>query len=228
MSAAHVLGWPAAAIRPGRAAAAASAGAGGASDALLVAVLCAESSAQAAPAAIALALARLSGSRLALAGAVGARAGAAFPVTPRARRAAGALRRRGLPAYASGRLVWLADRRGALAFDDAPSRCAATGAELGRSAAGLGAPAAVAYPFARTDALDRVLAWHDAIVVVRDSRASAAMIEQALASLARLGRPTGAMAPPSRASGVLAAAGLAAPAAAVAVVAELFSAGRRP
>jgi hypothetical protein len=225
VSAAQALGSHAAAIVPGRRVVAA-AGAGGTLAAPLVAVLCAEPRAHVAAAGVALALARLSHGPCALAGAVGAPEAAAMLAAPGARRAAAALQRRGLPASASGRLVWLADRRGALALDDAVSRCAAAGAELGRSATTLGAPAAIAYPIARTDALDRVLAWHDAIVVVREPDAPAAMIERALASLARLGRPAGAMAPPSRMSGALAVAGLAVPAEAAAVVAELSRAGR--
>lgn len=227
MSAAHALGWRAAQVARGRSAVAAAA-AGGAPHAPLIAVLCAEPRARVAAAGVALALARQGGGRFALGGAVGAPAAAALLATPRARRAAGVLRQRGLPATASGRLVWIADRRGALPAGDAASRCAASGAELGRAAAVLGAPAAVAYPFGRTDALDRVLAWHDAIVVMREPDAPDAMIERALASLARLGRPVAAMVPPPRASGALAVAGCAVPAEAAAVVAELLSAARGP
>lgn len=226
MRAADALSRPAAFGVPRPRRTAAAPGAGRAPGTPLVAVLCAEPRAHVAAAGVALALARMTGSRLALAGAVGAPATATLLATPRARRAAGALQRQGLPASASGRLVRLADRRGALALDDAASRCAAAGAELGRSAAALGAPAASAYPFARTDTLDRVLAWHDAIVVVREPDAPAAMIEHALASLAQLRRPVGAMAPPPRVPGILAVAGLAVPVEAAAVVAELFSAGR--
>jgi hypothetical protein len=122
--------------------------------------------------------------------------------------------------------VWLADRRGAMQDDDVPSRCAAVGAELGRMAGALGAPAAVAYPFARTDALDRVLAWHDAIVVVREPEAPAAVVERALAGLAELGRPAGAMEISSRAAAALAAAGLAVPAEASTAVSGLCGRAR--
>jgi hypothetical protein len=121
--------------------------------------------------------------------------------------------------------MWLADRRGELQADDAPGRCAALSAELGRSAAALGVPATVAFPFARTDALDRVLAWHDAIVVVREPDAPTAAIERALASLARLGRPVAATALPSRVSGALAVAGVAVPAEAAVTIAELARGG---
>ncbi|HEU4704030.1 MAG TPA: hypothetical protein VFS37_16225 [Conexibacter sp.] len=225
MSATHALGSRGAALRSTRCAAPA-AGAGGAAGAPLVAILCAQPRARVAAAGVALALARASGCPLALAGGIGAPPAAVALALPSARRAAAALRRRALPAHASGRLVWVADRRGALPDDDGPSRCAAAGAELGRSAAALGAPAAVAYPFARTDALDRVLAWHDAVVVVREPDAPAVVIERALASLARLGRPAVAMAPPSRAAGALAVAGFAVPAEAAAAVAALFRSDR--
>jgi len=92
-------------------------------------------------------------------------------------------------------------------------------------AGALGAPAAVAYPFARTDALDRVLAWHDAIVVVREPGAPAAVVDGALASIARLGRPTGVMELPSRTAAALAVGGLVAPAEAVAALSGLRPAG---
>ncbi len=203
---------------------ASAAGAGGPPAASLVAILCAEPRARVAAAGIALALARATGRRCALAGALGAAAGTAVAAMPAARRASVALRRRGLPASASGRLVWLADRRGPLQADDVASRCAALSAELGRSAAALGLPAAVAIPCVRTDALDRVLAWHDAIVVVCEPDAPDAMIEQARASLARLDRPVGVMAPPSRTAGLLALAGLAVPTEATTAVAALSQA----
>jgi guanyl-specific ribonuclease Sa len=224
VSTAHALAWqiPGAA-RERRSAA--LAGAGGPSAPPLVAILCAAPRAHAAAAGVALALARLTGRPCALAGAVAADARTALPAMPTARRTAAALQRRELPASASGRLVWLADRRGPLQADDVPSRCAALSAELGRSAAALGAPAAVAFPFVRTDALDRVLAWHDAIVLVREPDAPDAVIEHALASLARLGRPAAAMTPPSRLSGALALAGVALPSEAADAVGELTRGG---
>ncbi len=140
---------------------------------------------------------------------------------PAARRAAARIRERGLPAMASGRLVWLADGRGSVPVDDRAARAAATSAELARAAGAAGLPAAVALPFARTAPLDRVIAWHDAILVVRELDASDAVIERALASLAALGRPVAAMAPPSRFAAALAASGVRAPAEAVHVVAAL-------
>jgi hypothetical protein len=224
VSAAHAFGWrisDAAHERP----AISAAGARGAFEPPLVAILCAAPRARAAAAGLALALARAAGRPCGLAGAVGGDAGAALGGMPAARRAAVALERRGLPARASGRLVWLADRRGTFQAEDVPARCAALSAELGRSAVALGVPAVVAFPFARTDALDRVLAWHDAIVVVREPDAPAAAIERALASLARLGRPVAATAPPSRVSGALAVAGVAVPAEAAVTVGELARGG---
>jgi len=224
MSAAHAFGWRI----PGAARARwaiSAAGAGEGFDPPLVAILCAAPRARVAAAGLALALARVTRRPCGLAGAVGEDAGAAPGGLPTARRGSVALQRRGLPASASGRLVWLADRRGELQADDVPARCAALSAELGRSAAALGVPAAVAFPCTRTDALDRVLAWHDAIVVVREPDAPPAMIEHALASLARLGRPAGVLTPPARLPGGLAIAGVVVPAEAASVVAELVQAG---
>jgi hypothetical protein len=226
MSAAHAVGWRVSGAAQERRAVSA-AGAGGAFDPPLVAVLCAAPRARVAAGGVALALARAGGRPCGLAGAVGQDAGAALSSLPAARRAAVVLQRRGLPASASGRLVWLADRRGDLPAEDVPACCAALSAELARSAATLELPAAVAFPCARTDALDRVLGWHDAIVLVPEPEASAAMVEHALASLARLGRPVAAMAPPSRVAGALAVAGVAVPPEAAAAVAELAQGGFR-
>ena len=194
----------------------------------LVAVLCAAPRGRVAAAGVALALARASRCRCALAGAVGEGLPGSSGGVLSARRAARGVRERGLPAVASGRLVWLADGRGELPVDDIAARAAAMSAELGRSAAFVGAPAAIAMPFARTVALDRVLAWHDAIVVVREPDAAATVIERALASLAELGRPVAAMAAPRRLAGTLAAGGVIAPAEAVRAVAELEVGGVRP
>lgn len=214
--------------------------AGGSPPAPLVAVLCTAPRARVAVAAVALALARETGRPCALAGAVGADAGVALGGLPAARRAATALQRRGLPASASGRLTWLTDRRGPLVPTDVAvhtgatsgvppldvsARCAALSAELGRSAAALGLPAAVAVPFSRTEALDRVLAWHDAIVVVCEPDAPTAMVERALRSLEALGRPVAGMVPPARLPGALGVAGLAVPAEAATAVGELTRGG---
>lgn len=187
----------------------------------LVAVLCAAPRGRVAAAGIALALAEATRRPCALAGVVGEDRAGSLGGAPAARRSVAVVRERGLSAVASGRLVWLADRRGALADDDLAARAAAMSAELGRSAAAVGAPAAVACPFARTAALDRVLAWHDAIVVVPEPETPAAMVERALASLGELGRPVAAMAPPARLHGALAVGGLRGPAEAVAAVARL-------
>jgi hypothetical protein len=224
MSAAHLVGWriPGAAQEQRTVSAA---GAGGAFEPPLVAILCAAPRARVAAAGVALALTRAAGRRCGLAGVVGQEAGAALGGLPAARRGSIALQRRGLPASASGRLVWLADRRGELQANDVPARCAALSAELGRSVAAITVPAAVAFPCTRTDALDRVLAWHDAIVLVPEPDTPPAMIEQALASLARLGRPAAAMAPPSRVAGALALAGVAVPSEAADAVAALAQAG---
>lgn len=203
-------------------------GAGAPLPAPLVAILCTTPRGRVAAAGIALALARASRRPCALAGAVGEDPSGSIGGMPGARRVAHGVRDRGLPAAASGRLVWLPDRRGALVADDIAGRAAVMSAELGRAAAFAGAPAAIALPFARTAALDRVLAWHDAIVVVREPDAPAAVIERALTSLAKLGRPVATMAPPLRLSGALAAWGVAAPAEAMRAVADLELGGVRP
>ena len=170
---------------------------------------------------IALALARGLGAACGLVGAAGGGEIASAGALPAAHRAAVRMRERGLSATATGRLVWLADGRGPLPVEDRAARAAATSAELARAAEAAGLPAAVALPFARTAALDRVLAWHDAILVVREPDASEGVIERALASLAALGRPVAAMAPPARLAAALAAGGVHAPAEAVHAVAAL-------
>jgi hypothetical protein len=187
----------------------------------LVAILCTEPRARVITAGVALALMRACGSRCALAGAVGEGTGSAVGAMPGAHRAARALRERGVHATASGRLVWVADGRGPLVASDMVARAAASSAELGRATIAVGAPAAVAFPLVRTAALDRVLAWHDAIVVVREPDAAPGVLQRALTSLAELGRPVAAMTPPRRSVGALAAAGLLAPSEARVAVAEL-------
>ena len=210
----------------------------------LVAILCSPARGRAAASAIALALARAVGSPCALAGAVGHGPIGSIGSGVAGRRAVGTLRERGLPGVASGRLVWLADRRGtptdagapaltapsateagpgmeALPPMDVAARAAASSAELWRAAAAIGAPAALALPFARTDALDRVLSWHDAIVVVREPGLAASLVEQALESLVALGRPVAAMTPPPRLPAMLATYGLRAPREAIEAIAEL-------
>ncbi|MFL5818679.1 MAG: hypothetical protein ACJ76L_13915 [Conexibacter sp.] len=200
---------------------ASASGAGTPLPAPLVAILCTAPRGRSAASALALALARASRCSCALVGAVGESPSGSVGGMPSARRAARGVRDRGLPAAASGRLVWLPDRRGTLVAGDTAGRAAVMSAELGRAAAFVGAPAAIALPFARTAALDRVLAWHDAIVIVREPGAPAAVIERALSSLSELGRPVAAMTPPPRLSGALAAGGVVAPAEAMRVVAEL-------
>jgi len=198
-------------------------------DAPLVAVLCTAPHARVAAAGVALALARAAGRPCALAGALGVGPGGALSGLPAARRAAVTARRRELPASASGRLVWIADRRGPLCDeDDLPGRAAAFGAELGCAAAAANVPAAIAYPVTRTTALDRVLAWHDAVVVVRDAEAVTGLLAQALESVAVLGRPVAELELPRRLPGLLAHAGVAFPPEAAAAVALLVGGvGRR-
>jgi len=203
-------------------------GAGGSAPGPLVAVLCTGPCARVAAAGVALALARAAGSPSAIAGALAVGPGPGSAALPAAARTASALRRRELPARASGRLVWLADRRGALdGDDDVAGRAAALGAEVARAAAAAGAPAAVAYPVARTAALDRLLAWHDAVVVVRDAEAPDGMVERAVASVAALGRPVGELALPGRLAGALAIVGTACPREAVAAL-ERLAGGSEP
>ncbi|HET6449201.1 MAG TPA: hypothetical protein VFG31_08835 [Conexibacter sp.] len=187
----------------------------------LVAILCAAPRARAAAAGIALALARALDAPCALAAVVGEQTPGVLVGVPSAHRAVAALRARSLSVAASGRLVWLADRRGPRSVDDVAGRAAAVSAELGRSAMAVGAPAAVAIPFARVAALDRMLAWHDALVAVCEPDAADGVVDCALASLAELGRPVVAMTPPRRSSGLLAVAGLASPSEAEAAVSEL-------
>jgi len=160
---------------------------------------------------LALALAHELRFACALAGAVGEVPVASLGAVPSARRVAAAARAGGLPATASGRLVWLADRRAAMGPADAADQAAAMSAELGRCATAAGAPSAVAIPSARTAAVDRVLAWHDAIVVVVEPELAESILERALVGLRALGVPVATMTPPARGAGALAAAGLRAP-----------------
>lgn len=108
-----------------------------------------------------------------------------------------------------------------VAAEDVATRAAALSAELGRSVAAVGGAGAIAIPFARTCALDRVLAWHDALVVVHEAEASTRVLERALTSLAALDRPVTAMAPPRRLAAMLAVAGLRAPVEATHAIGEL-------
>jgi hypothetical protein len=148
---------------------------------------------------------------------------------PAARRAAAALHAHGMHGAARGRLVWLPDGRGDAPADEVAAWAAAVCAQIGRAGAAVGAPGAVSLPFARSAALDRVLAWHDAIVVVPEPGSSDAVLERALTSLGALGRPVAAMAPASRLGGLLALAGVRAPAEAVGAVAQLgFGRDGRP
>lgn len=199
-----------------------------------VAVLCAPRRGPAVSSAIALALARACGRPSAFATAVGATAAPGASLTPASLRAAARLRRDGHVARARGRLVWLADRRGDAATPDDPAvdvdvagATAALSVELRRAAASAGAAAALAIPFVRCDGLDRVLAWHDGIVVVREPGTAVVLTDLVLASLARLGRPVVAVEAPRRLAAAAATTGSHTPAFAVAAVAQLGFGGER-
>ncbi|MCW2954238.1 MAG: hypothetical protein JWQ48_3408, partial [Conexibacter sp.] len=162
-----------------------------------------------------------------LAGAAGAGriAPAAVTVAPAARRAAARLRERGHEASARGRLVWVADRRAAHARgsrdEDPAGSAGAACAELARAAASVGAPSVLALPLRRCAALDRVLAWHDGIVVVREPDATDGLTGLVTTSLAALGLPVALVDAPGRVAAAVAMLGLTAPPFAVAAVAEL-------
>ncbi len=117
--------------------------------------------------------------------------------------------------------MWIGDA--VATADDEPARddagvAAGMAAMLGRGGSALATPAALALPLTRTAALDRVLAWHDGFVVVREPEAPEGLAERVLESLARLGRPVAVMSPPSRGGAALATAGLVAPPEAVQAV----------
>jgi hypothetical protein len=158
----------------------------------IVAVLCDARTACAAAAAVALALARLGRRPIALAAAVGA--GGPVPVlpasVPAARRAVARLHGRGERAVASGRLLWLGGRQPvwASAEADAAGAAAAASAALGRATGVVRAPAALALPLVRTPALDRVLRWHDGIVIVQGDAADEAVLHHVRRSVAALDR----------------------------------------
>jgi hypothetical protein len=185
-----------------------------------VAILCAPGRVQPAAAAFALALAGVCGTGCAVGAAVGTGAAVVGPalLASSARRPAARLRERGHAAAAVGRLVWLGDGRGGVDghaeadAGDAAGHAAAMSAELGRAGAALRLPGAVAVPLARSAALDRVLAWHDAIVVVRESEGTAEIEQLIVDSLAALGRPVLAVPAPGRIASVAATTGLRAPA----------------
>lgn len=187
-----------------------------------MAVLCREERAAAAAAAVGLALARACGARCALVGAAGRAAAprSAVIAAPAARHATARLRARGHSTAASGRLVWVGDRRAPGAFD-APDAAAAVSAEIGRAATAVGVPAAIALPFPRTPAMDRVLTWHDALVAIHEPDATPEGVARTEASLVALGVPVVCMPPSSRQSAALAEFGLRAPAAALAAILRL-------
>lgn len=87
--------------------------------------------------------------------------------------------------------------------------------------AATGAPGVLAIPLVRTDALDRVIAWHDGVVVICEPDATAAVAGRVAASLAALGRPIACAAPPSRRTAALAELGLRAPVVAVQAAEQL-------
>ncbi len=187
-------------------------------------VLCEAELLHAAAAMAALALARVLGAPCALAAVGGAsrdprRAGVA---TVGARRAAARLRAAGRPAAASGRLVWLSGPFGALAGAADPVGVAA-GASLllGRASAASGLPGVLALPHARTDALDRLIGWHDGVIAIPAADASCDLSEHVEASVAALGRRCVCISALSRRMAALAELGLHVPAAAVDALARL-------
>jgi hypothetical protein len=135
------------------------------------------------------------------------------PVLPGSRRLAAALDARGHETAAAGRLVLVR-----LAEEDT-----AAAAEAVRVLAAAGGAAAALALGARSEAFDRVLAGHDALVLWPDPGAPAPLADLALASLRALGPPalsvTGGLGARSRA---LTLAGLAAPATATTAVRELL------
>jgi hypothetical protein len=183
-----------------------------------VAVLCTASCAPAAVAMVALALARGQGTPCALVAGSGRPSGGAVAV-PSARRAAALLRTRGEDATAAGRLVSLANLPAS--EHDPVGTVAAASVALARATAIACVPGAVVIPLARSDALDRVLRWHDAIVAICEPGVADPLAERVNASLAELGRPVVAMPPPGRQAAAFARLGLRAPSWAVARVAEL-------
>ncbi|ADB52951.1 hypothetical protein [Conexibacter woesei] len=202
-----------------------------------VAVLCSPARAQAAAASVALALAAACSTPFSLACAVGTGAPAPASLAPGARRAVVRLRQRGEHATAVGRVVWLTAEppagaagdvdagRSAGGRSDAAGTLAGASRALGRAAGAVAAPAVLAVPFARTAAIDRVLGWCDAIVVVRDAETPTALAELVLGSIEELRRPVVAMDAPARIAARAATAGLRAPAVAVDAVARLYEAG---
>lgn len=118
-------------------------------------------------------------------------------------------------------------QRGDPAEDDPVGAVAAASLELAGAARAVGVPAAVAIPLARTTALDRVLGWHDGIVVVDDERTTMPeLAELARESVAALDRPVAAMTLPSRLQKRAAVAGLRVPDEAARAVTDLGLAPR--
>lgn len=184
------------------------------------ALLCAPRDALPAGAALALALARESGSSCALVclwraplDVVAWRA----PALRASRRLVASLAAHGFDAQASGRLV-------RLALPDDAGTAAAAAARAGAVAA---APAVVALAGPRSAALDRTLAAQDVVVVARPPRGEAVLAELACDSVAELGVPTVAceLSPGTRAR-ALASAGVAAPAGLRAALAPALEAVR--
>lgn len=189
-----------------------------------VAVLSNGTGGAAVAAAISSALADHCGRPCALVATVGPAPPGIVALSPAAVRAAARLRGSGQPARARGRLVWLAGEvptGGGHADDDPAAAAAALGARVARAAAATGVPSALALPLARSAALDRILAWHDGVVVVQEPGASAAIAELVLDSLAALGRPVTAVPAPSRIVAQLVTLGLHTPVFATAAVERL-------
>jgi hypothetical protein len=164
-------------------------------------------------AAVAVALARGSARRCALATIAGAATPAAGSATamPAARRAASKLRGSGHDARAAGRIVWLVPP------------LAATATALRDK---LGIPVVLGSAQARCAELDRVLARSDALLVVAQPDATEELADLVLDSLAALGPPVGRLPAPRRALAALAATGLYAPPPVVRVLGPLLAARR--
>ncbi|HEY4280794.1 MAG TPA: hypothetical protein VGM91_21430 [Conexibacter sp.] len=187
----------------------------------VVAVLCPAGRARATVASVALALASATGARCAVAAVAGVREVSSQLGSLAARRGAAQLCARGYDAAAGGRVVWVADVAGV--EDDPAGGAAALALVTAGAGRALGVPAVVAMPFARSDALDRVLGWHDAVVVASDQVATPVITELARTSLAGLARPVALMPAPVRLPAAAAGAGLRATAEAVQAVTQLNS-----
>jgi hypothetical protein len=192
-------------------------------------VLCRPERTRPLAASAAIALAAVTGTRCALAsvaGLVDPPPGLGLGVLG-SRRALAVVRAAGHRCGARGRVVWVADRRAdveAVVASDPVGAVAAASHELGTLAAATGLPAVLALSLVRTEALDRVLGWHDGLVAALEPDATEGIAERVQESLAALGLPFACVAVPSRWDGALAEWGMRAPAPIVTAVADLVRA----